>query len=743
MTNASSLKIPEAILFVLVSLALSVGVYRESLWGNALLAPLDLGPAFFQNYRFMDPEAKQVPENHYIVDQFTYDLPLQKTIYDSYRAGEVPWWDPYTYGGRPLLADAHVNGTDPIRLICYAFLPFEWAYNWNIVLRGIITGLGMFLLLRYFQIDALASIILALTYQFGGWFTMYFGHPWIQASFMYYPFLWLVWLKGIQVNVGRHDALAGILCALVFWSGNLQSHAYLPLFAACFLSGLLCKNRNQWWRGFQMAALSGIIGALLAFPVLANQAEFFLLSARSIEPNSHRWVNPFAIPTSVCSIHPWILGTFKTLDAGKMLGSAGNAFFLFCGGTISILALLGGWTLRRTKGVMGTAVAQSFLIVSLYLVVISTPLTTILYPRLAGMPGMAIILLGGLGWKHWATLGELLPRRAARRCLAVFCASLVFGTVVILAVFPKIQPKIELKLSERGGGGTSGLATAALRQAQITRLPTEVTLLNPEALVGFTAVTLLLAGLSFPQSRHQKKLMLGALIFGAIATISFHHRFRPKHDIALWNRLKEGGILQKEAIAALRGGLRLNESATASAKQIFPYAMAAMYRVHVVHGYSALQPRSIANCRESENSIGFEATADLAFTSADTLHKPANFSSSRFCGLPSGKSIPTSILAESQNSLSVSVAPDQEDKKIVRTDTFYPGWTLAEAPVFKPEPFGYCFSSWPMPPVNNPMMTFSYKPSTYSLWPWCFSVGAFMLVVLFWRGSKKLDTHCS
>ena len=737
MKHALSLKFREVVLFVLVSLALSVGVYREALWGGAMLAPLDLGPAFFQNYKFMDPEAGQVPENHYIIDQLTYDLPLQKIIYDSYRAGEIPWWDPYTYGGRPLLADAHINGTDPVRLSCYAFLPFEWAYNWNYALRGIITGLGMFLLLRYFKIDPLASIIFALTYQFGGWFTMFFGHPWIQASFMYYPFLWLVWLKGMQSGIGRHDAVAGILCSLIFWSGNLQSHTYLPLFAACFLAGLVFKNRQLWWRGLQMTAISGIIGALLAIPVLANQLEFFLLSTRSIESSSLRWLNPYSIPTSLCSIHPWILGSFKTLDAGKMFGSGGNAFFLFCGGTITVLAILGGWALRRSKGLIGSAVAQSFLIVVLYFVVISTPLTTILYPRMAGMPGMAIILLGGLGWKQWASSAELLPRHIARWCLAIFCAGLVFSTIAVVVGFPHIRPKIEAKISAIGPEGTSGLATTALRDTQITRLPTEITLLNPEALVGFTAVLLLLAAFSLSHSKHQKKLMFGALMLGALTSISFHHRFRPKHDIALWNRLAEGGVAQNETIKALRGGLRFNEAATPSAKQIFPFAMAPLYRVHMVHGYSALQPKSIINLRESKNLTGFENTSDFSFDSTATQNQSGNLNPSRFCALPSGDSISSTILAESLNSLSVRVASSSENNKIVRTDTFYPGWSLLEAPDFIPERFGYCFSSWPVPSTSNPAMTFSYRPSTYSLWPWCFALAAFLLIALFWKEFKK------
>jgi len=737
MKHRFSLKLREAVLFVLVSLALSVGIYREALWGKAMLAPLDLGPAFFQNYKFMAHDAGQVPENHYIIDQLTYDLPLQKTIYDSYRAGEIPWWDPYTYGGRPLLADAHINGTDPVRLFCYAFLPFEWAYNWNYALRGIITGLGLFLLLRYFKIDPLASIIFALTYQFGGWFTMFFGHPWIQAGFMYYPFLWLIWLKGLYRKAGLYDAIGGILCSLVIWSGNLQSHAYLPLFAVCFLSSLLLKDRPQMWRGLVIVSLSGITGALLAFPVLANQVEFFAHSVRSVDTASRGWLNPASILFSICSVHPWILGTFKTIDVSKVFSSGGHAFLLFCGGTVSILATLGFWSLRKRKGLVGIAVAQSFFMFALYIVVISTPLSKLLYPRMAGMAGMAIVLLGALGWQRWMSMGDLITAKKARLSLSIFSLALILSTLAIHAAYPYLKSKIESRIQQTGSAGASGLGTVALREAQIARFPYEATLLNPEALIGYISVVLLLSGLAFPNSKYQKKLMLGALLFGAIATISFHHRFRPKQDITLWTRLKEGGPLQKEAIKTLHGGLRLDESAVKSGDQIFPYAMATLYRVHVIHGYSALQPRSMMNVGQTGPSYSLSGKADYSWSPVDSFKRSQGSGLSRFYSLPSGESILTKTALETQNSISLKQNPDHGDTQTVRTDTFYSGWSVLTKPSIQIKKFGDCFSVWPE--IGDSSITLLYRPSTSWLWPWCIFIGTCILLLLLL--SEKRSSH--
>ena len=93
--------------FLAVQLLLALLLFRDALWGGSLLAPLDIAPALLSEFKAVDP-AREVPDNHYILDQLVYDLPLQRTLHAAVRRGEVPWWDPYTFGGRPLLADAHV-----------------------------------------------------------------------------------------------------------------------------------------------------------------------------------------------------------------------------------------------------------------------------------------------------------------------------------------------------------------------------------------------------------------------------------------------------------------------------------------------------------------------------------------------------------------------------------------------------------------------------------------------------------
>jgi hypothetical protein len=99
--------------------------------------------------------------------------------------------------------------------------------------------------------------------------------PCIQASFVYYPFLWIVWSQSTKRFFLRRACIGAALCGLIFYSGNLQSHVYLPLFTLCLLAGY--GSVEQTRRSlFGTILFSGVIGAALAAPLLFPQLELYL-----------------------------------------------------------------------------------------------------------------------------------------------------------------------------------------------------------------------------------------------------------------------------------------------------------------------------------------------------------------------------------------------------------------------------------------------------------------------------------
>ena len=85
---------------------------------------------------------------------------------------------------------------------------------------------------------------------------------------------------------------------------------------------------------------------------------------------------------SLTAIYPWMLGTFRTLDVGHLIGQNGPGFHLFVGTVAFGLALWGG--LHRNA--LADPVRRCALgLVVAYLFIQSTGLRDVLYARSAGL----------------------------------------------------------------------------------------------------------------------------------------------------------------------------------------------------------------------------------------------------------------------------------------------------------------------------------------------------------------------
>jgi hypothetical protein len=701
-------------LFLICSILICLVVFHGAFWGSRILAPLDIAPAIFSKYRYVDPTAANIPANHYIIDQLTFDLPLQYTIYHAYRAGEIPCWDPYTYAGRPLLADAHVNGTDPIRILCYLTLPFVSAYNWNLILKSILTGLGMFLLLRHLRFPLSISLPLALTYQFAGCFAIFFSHPWIQASFAYYPFLWVAWSIWIQHNSLRYIGIGALFCALIFYSGNLQSHSYLPLFALCFLFGNGFGHRRLVLRLFLVISLSILAGAALAAPVLWPQVEFYLNSLRTASFAPSSGLSYLTGIASLSAFFPWSLGTFRTLDLGKFLGNDALGFVIYIGSAAFVSALLGAWKGREVMSEQNGARRTAIGLVLVYLIVCSTPLLPILYTRIAPIAVIGSTVLAAFGL---TVIRERAFPKLGWAVAGAAVAAAVGLNVAAFIVYPRVVNYVHSLVESQDKTNTTFTETPALRSFQVENLPREISIQNPETIVAFVSLIALAIYVRRPPPTYLPQFAIAALNF--LPLIFFFCRYVPNYPVAYWERLLSGGPEQHRVVDLINPDhFRLLEKAPSFSDMLFPNDMGHLWRAHTVHGYSALQPLSLYNWHSAVESLA-PPIADFIYASEER-----GVQTGKLTQLSKGKSSrvhcdqrPVEITAETMNTLTVSIAPGTPDR-LLRTDTFYPGWQAElngqSIPLERDD--STPFSSINLPASeSNSILIYTYRPSHFIL----------------------------
>lgn len=663
--------------FLIIEVLLSLWLYRDALWGGSMLAPLDCGPTLMPKYRFMDPDAAAMPSNHYIIDQFTYDLPLQYTIYQAYRRGEIPWWDPYTYAGRPLLADAHINGTDPIRRLCYKLLPFALAYNWTKMLHSLLLGVGMFFLLRHWRFGEWISIGLALAWQLAVCHIFVWGHPWLQASYLYYPFLWWAWEKWWQKPGWKPLVLASLLASLIFYSGNLQSHSYVVLFAGTFLFGYGGRSVAEWKKLVLGLGVSGLLGAALAAPVLLNQIEFFHIGVRSVHRSP--WLASWSGVLSLTGMYPWITGTFRTLDWGKHFSQSGLGFNVFIGSVAFVLAAL-GVVLRSADERLRCQRRMALWLAGLYFVgVLSTPLLDWLYMRSAGLGVLGLLVLAALALEEIRHCPKAWPR-LARTVLALTLLLAALANLEALVIYPHYLPKVRQIVNSALAANPNLDLAPGLREFQIQNFANEVSFKNPETVWATAGLLALAAFAAFPSLRSRSWSLPLLLTLNLVPLAQFDWRFQPRHPIALWERLKEGGPEQKRLCEFLQDKpVRLIETAPGIHEQVLPHCLSEFYRIRMANGYSSLLPRSLFTMPSEAQEPYRSEIADYSYENparglaVGVLKTNANAGHVVFHWLRPASPRTFTARTVSLNEVELTFAAGPAGT-LVWTDTYFPGW---------------------------------------------------------------------
>ena len=704
--------------FLVLSLALVALVFGSALTGRSLLAPLDLGADFYTHYHWLDPQADHIPQNHYVVDVFDHELPRQYTVYQALRRGEFPWWDPYTDYGRPLVAEAHIGATDPLRMALYYVLPFPLAYNWSKVLSSLLLGLGAYLLLRSLGFAGWISVGCALAYQFASNHFLFQTPLCVTSTFAYYGLLWWAWARLSAGFSWGHFTAAALLCACAVMAGNQQTHAYLAIFTLCFLAGYGFKRRESWKRLLLSVGGSGLVGCLIALPVLVAQIELFMLMVRSpgLGASKLSWLAGFGPPLA---FFPWLAGTFRTLDAARLTGFNSLGFSLYIG-TVALALAGGGAALYATRRAASGALRTALLLVLAYGLICWPPLLNFLYTRCSDLAVLGLTVSSAYGLQ--ALAGESLGRRA-RQLIGGLCLLSLGGFLAANAlaflVLPRVEARLERYVADRDRNNPALPSVPEFRRFQVANLGREISLRNPEtvaAVLGALGLLLVLRSRRETGGRFQVVLMQGLMAVNLIPLLLFAHRFMVRSPVEEWHRLLQADSLQARLAAELGSQFRIQDSG-GRFERLYPGALPELFRVHSTQGYTSFPlPRIDQECKKlglklANSDLDEDGAVTTPGSQAPVLHPPPS-GTSRFqweTGL--GRSV--SVVEESLNRVTVRVAAGPPGR-LVRTDRYYPGWQLEQPQGLTSRLLGKSLLAVDVP-AGRVTLTFAYVPRLLGL----------------------------
>lgn len=216
-------------------------------------------------------------------DIVSYHLPLRHLSAAGVQAGRMPFWNPYVFGGLPLLANSQAALFHPLS-IPFLVLPAGLAFTVHAALHLVLAALGMYLLLRLKRLDAGMSCLLAAAFVLSPFIVYRIpqGVPTLLAALAYVPWCWLALFSG------RAGFLAAVW-ALQFLSGH-------PQFALINAGGmgiyLLIEDRKRLGAFFRAGAFAG--GLCLVQAVVT--AEFLARSNRGGLPE--QFITAYSMPLS-------------------------------------------------------------------------------------------------------------------------------------------------------------------------------------------------------------------------------------------------------------------------------------------------------------------------------------------------------------------------------------------------------------------------------------------------------------
>ena len=142
---------------------------------------------------------------------------------EAFSAGEFPLWNPYQQLGYPFYTDPQVTPWYPIAHFITCFFRFSiYSLHLYFMLHIYLAVIGMYWLLKYFQLDKSVALIMAISYGVSGFFAANGEHLLIITAATWIPFVFRAFLENIDSPNWLNTAKLAIFVSLLITGGYPQ-----------------------------------------------------------------------------------------------------------------------------------------------------------------------------------------------------------------------------------------------------------------------------------------------------------------------------------------------------------------------------------------------------------------------------------------------------------------------------------------------------------------------------------------
>lgn len=320
------------------------GGFRGRLWGAVRVPCLILVLVVLAHWKLV------------LTNQYTWldtpDIARQVLPWMQYQVGEIqkgrlPLWDPHSWGGQPLLAQAQPGTANPVNWLLFV-TPTRHGWirqaflHWYYVLIHWVAALFFYYFLRSIACSSPAAILGGLVYTLGG-FMNYVDWPQQKMGGLWTPLIFLYVFRALRgESYWRSIGLAGLFLGLSVLTG----HHVAPLFVvlavvAIWLWELFGREEDARRKLLTGLAVLGLVAGLVSAVQLLPAMEYSRIAVRWAgmqEPVSHTQPVSYSVHSAYGIQSFAILGTIV-----PGIHRHTNAFMGFLSVLLAISAVWGMW----------------------------------------------------------------------------------------------------------------------------------------------------------------------------------------------------------------------------------------------------------------------------------------------------------------------------------------------------------------------------------------------------------------
>jgi len=233
---------------LLIFIVLILGFFTSFLIKDLRPIPADTIVGMYHPFR--DDFIKKYPrgypfKNFLITDPVRQQYPWKKLVIEQWKKGGVPWWNPFSFSGTPLLANFQSGAFYPLNILFFIF-SFNTAWTIYILSQPILSLIFTYLLLKSYKLSDWAAVLGGVSFAFSGFMTAWWEWGNIGHTALWLPLI----LYFIDKIIKREEKLKNSLLLLLSWlfsffAGHLQTFFYTLVLAVAYFGYRVIKRKIE------------------------------------------------------------------------------------------------------------------------------------------------------------------------------------------------------------------------------------------------------------------------------------------------------------------------------------------------------------------------------------------------------------------------------------------------------------------------------------------------------------------